>query len=71
MAGEYYDGEGVLIKAKIQYWGKGVILKNDYGWGEVISGDIKLHDIEGDHLGIIKSPNVQSLAKQLKVYLKS
>jgi|GEM_PF-3550132 len=71
MAGEYYDGEVVLIKAKIQYWGKGVTLKNDYGWGDVISGDIKLHDIEGDHLGIIKSPNVQSLAKQLKAYLKS
>jgi len=67
--GEYYHGKVVLIKAKEQKWGKGVSLKDDYGWGDIISGDVITYEMEGDHLGIIKKPNVSALAEQLKVYL--
>ena len=70
IAGEYYDGQVVLIKAKEQHWGKGVVLKGDYGWGDVVSSEIVVHEMVGDHLGIIKQPNVLQLAKQLKDYLQ-
>jgi len=70
VAGDYYDGQVVLIKAKEQHWGAGVVLKDDYGWGDVVSSEIVVHEMAGDHLGIIKQPNVLQLAKQLKGYLQ-
>lgn len=67
--GEYYDGPVILIKAKEQHWGRGVSLKDDYGWDAVINGEVTIYEIEGDHLGIIKKPNVLKLAEILKPYM--
>lgn len=67
--GKYYDGPVILIKAKEQHWGGGVSLKDDYGWGAVINGDVTIYEIEGDHLGIIKKPNVLELARILKTHM--
>ena len=70
ISGAYYQGQVVLIKAKEQKLGKGVSLKDDYGWAEATTGELIIHEMEGDHLGVIKKPNVLSLASQLKAYLK-
>ncbi|MFL0810907.1 MAG: amino acid adenylation domain-containing protein [Agarilytica sp.] len=39
------------------------------GWSRVIS-DIELHDIRGDHIGILQQPNVEMLARVLSEKLK-
>lgn len=42
----------------------------DLGWGAWAVGDLQVFDVPGDHLGILKSPNVQVLAEKLKLYLQ-
>jgi len=70
LSGEYYSGQVILFKAKEKIWGPGVSLKDDYGWGEVLKNNMFVHEMEGDHIRIIKKPNVSTLANQLKAYLK-
>ena len=37
----------------------------DGGWREFVKGSLEVHEIPGDHLGILNEPNVQSLAGKL------
>lgn len=39
----------------------------ELGWADLAAGGLKIHQISGDHLGILKEPNVQLLAEKLKV----
>jgi amino acid adenylation domain-containing protein len=61
-----YDGRVLLLRAGD---------RDDFemgdrslGWGELVE-DLHIFDIPGDHLGILKSPNVQLMADKLTVYL--
>ncbi|MBL1177586.1 condensation domain-containing protein, partial [Pantanalinema sp. GBBB05] len=45
------------------------MLGYDLGWGEVASDDFHIYDIPGDHIGILKSPNVQGLAEKLQQHI--
>ena len=68
---DLYDGDVVLMKAKDHSsWGKGISFLPDYGWSRFIKGDMESYEIEGDHLSIIKKPNVSQLAKYLTPYLQ-
>lgn len=68
-AGSLYDGRVVLMKAQDNAWGRGVTLAADYGWGARIQGNFVVENVEGDHLGIIKKPNVNHLAALLQSHL--
>jgi thioesterase domain-containing protein len=37
-----------------------------FGWGKLAIGDIEVYKIAGDHLGMLKSPQVEQLASQLQ-----
>jgi len=67
--GELYDGRVILMKARDNSWGKGVTLAADYGWGTRVEGEFIVEGVAGDHLGIIKKPNVSGLAKLLSKHL--
>jgi len=41
------------------------------GWAALTTGDLQIFDVPGDHLGILKEPNVQVLAGQLQTYLSA
>lgn len=41
----------------------------DLGWGKVAQ-DLDIFDVPGDHIGILKEPNVQVMASKLQTYLK-
>jgi thioesterase domain-containing protein len=41
----------------------------DMGWGHLAVGDLHIFDIPGDHLGILKDPNVRILAEKLQLHL--
>lgn len=64
-----YPGEIVLFRAQDQEIS--VTAKSDQrlGWGDLTIAGLKIHDIPGDHLGILKEPEVQVLAQILSQYL--
>jgi len=69
--GMAYDGKIVLIKAKDRSeWGKGVSFAHDYGWHQFVKGGIDVHEVAGDHLGIVEQPNVVELARLVRSYLE-
>lgn len=41
----------------------------DLGWAAVAAGSFEIFDVPGDHLGILKEPNVQLLAEKLQLSL--
>lgn len=70
-SGEPYNGHVILMKAKNhKAWGKGVSFLSDYGWSRFVQGNIDCYEVEGDHLGILKSPNVSQIAQHLAQHLK-
>ncbi len=56
-----YSGEAVLFRA---------IDENHFStlkaWKSLAVGGLEIHDISGDHLGILQEPNVQLLAKKMR-----
>ena len=65
-----YSGKVVLFRAMdrnaFEVHGNG-----DLGWKPLTAGSLQIFDIPGDHLGILKDPNVRVLAERLKLYLAS
>jgi len=61
-----YSGKVLLFRAMER---DAFEVDRDLGWGSLAVGDLQIFDISGDHLGIIKDPNVRVLAEQLKLYL--
>lgn len=41
----------------------------DMGWKQLTAAGLQIFDVPGDHLGILKDPNVRVMAEQLKLYL--
>jgi thioesterase domain-containing protein len=41
----------------------------NYGWQELIDGEIEVHSIPGNHYEMLSQPNVQLLADELRAYL--
>jgi aspartate racemase len=46
-----------------------VALFYSYGWQKIAAGGLEVHDIPGDHIGILKEPHVRVLAEKLKACL--
>lgn len=64
-----YSGKVVLFRA-IDRSGFEAYSDAQWGWGSLTTGGLEAHAIPGDHLGILKEPNVQVLAAKLKVCLE-
>lgn len=39
---------------------------NDHGWGKYANGGVKRINVQGDHVGVLKQPNVKVLADNIK-----
>ena len=63
-----YSGRMVLFRAmeRDEYWAS---LDYDMGWGLLAAGGLQIFDVPGDHLGILRDPNVQVLAAKLSAFL--
>ncbi len=68
-APEIYPGRIVLFRAQDQ--AISITAESDprLGWGDLAIEGLEVHDIPGDHLGILKEPNVRVLAQALTQYL--
>ena len=55
-----YNGDILLVRS-VEH-GKG----NYYGWDELISGEVVIYDVPGNHRGILQEPNVSILASKLQ-----
>lgn len=58
-----YAGRVEIFRAEFQPKG---IVRNDFlGWQDLLTGDLEFHDVPGDHITLIKEPNVESIAREL------
>jgi amino acid adenylation domain-containing protein len=64
-----YPGSIVLFRAQDQPISITAESDPRLGWGELTMEGLEVHDIPGDHLGILKEPNVRVLAETLRQYL--
>jgi thioesterase domain-containing protein len=63
-----YDGRVSLFKTIAQSWDKRLPL--DLGWGPLVSGDLEILEIPGDHVGIYTDPAVGILARHFDAVLE-
>lgn len=63
------DFNVVLFRASEQLWGEHIEPEADYGWCRYVTGQLRVERATGDHLGIIKPPNVAELTRIAQQYL--
>lgn len=61
-----YDGNAILVRSLEHPKPPGYELDPSYGWGKHVRGRLTLHDVAGDHLGILQAPHVSDLAHFLR-----
>jgi len=62
----------LLIKAADRaMWGDGYVFAEDYGWSMALGKSVRVIEVPGDHLGILKRPLVGELARRLRAELKA
>ncbi len=59
-----YAGDVTLLRCRLQTLS--FTLSHDLGWGEVVSGKLKIYDIASSHYGFLREPHIQIVAKILK-----
>jgi len=64
-----YHGQIILFQATLQPEDM-PITEPDYGWKEYATAGVEIVKVPGNHRNMVKSPHVQTLAEQLKLYLK-
>jgi amino acid adenylation domain-containing protein len=67
-----YSGKATLLRTRDENRSGGVGVKYDpqFGWGEIITGELDVKYIPGSHLSLLDEPNVRVLAKQMKICLE-
>jgi aspartate racemase len=57
-----YDGRAILFRALHSQEG---MIDRDHGWAGLVRGDLAIHDVPGDHLGLLLPPHVHMLTREL------
>ncbi|MCZ6571269.1 MAG: alpha/beta fold hydrolase, partial [Deltaproteobacteria bacterium] len=66
-----YDGKITLLRsAEPHDWMEFMLVDPLYGWGELASGGVEVHEILGSHLHILEKPSVRTLADTLAACLE-
>ena len=60
-----YAGEAMLVRAEDKSFFVGSIADPSYGWGGLVAR-LQIHDLSGDHLGILRAPHVDGLIERLR-----
>jgi amino acid adenylation domain-containing protein len=63
-----YPGSLSLFRCQVQTLD--YALSTDFGWGNLVTGKLEVHEIPSIHYEILKEPVVQAVAKQLNSCLK-
>ncbi len=68
---QVYPGQVTLFRSvDDQKYFSRAYLESGYGWQNLAAGGVEIHDIPGDHLGILAEPNVQVLGEKLSKCLE-
>jgi thioesterase domain-containing protein/acyl carrier protein len=69
---QVYPGSMTLLRTddKNRDEAEGMQYDPQFGWGEVIAGEIDVHHIPGTHYSLLEEPNVKVLAEKLKLCLE-
>jgi thioesterase domain-containing protein/acyl carrier protein len=62
-----YSGKIHLFRTNEKLWE--VQRDNTFGWSHLAKGGVKIHQIPGHHLNVLRNPNVQVLAQKLTACL--
>jgi amino acid adenylation domain-containing protein len=62
--GKFYPGKITLFRSSIQPVVQA--LHPDLGWGDLVGGGVEVRDLAGHHSNLLKEPNIQVLAQELK-----
>ena len=67
-----YGGKVTLLRTKDENRadGIGVVYQPEFGWSEIITGELNVKYIPGSHLSLLNEPNVKVLSKQMKICLE-
>jgi amino acid adenylation domain-containing protein len=63
-----YEGHAILFRALHSQEG---MVDRDHGWARLVQGDFAIHDVPGDHLGLLTPPHVHTLTRELARRLSS
>jgi thioesterase domain-containing protein len=58
-----YPGRVTLFKTATRY------PDSTWGWGDIAANGVELHQLPGDHMNVLRSPQVQVLAEELSACL--
>jgi non-ribosomal peptide synthetase component F/thioesterase domain-containing protein/acyl carrier protein len=61
-----YCGKVVLFRAIDRDPFESITVNPDFGWHTLAQDGVEVYDVPGDHIGILKDPNVRVLTKALK-----
>lgn len=65
-----YPGKVLLFRAMNRSEFEAYYTDTQWGWGSLVAGELEVHHVPGDHLGIIKEPHVQVLAAKLRACIE-
>ncbi|PSB02437.1 condensation domain-containing protein [Merismopedia glauca] len=68
---QVYPGKITIFAASDRSESIGEEVTPDLGWGNIAEQGVEIHQIPGDHLGILQEPHVQILAEKLKSCLEA
>ncbi|ODG99848.1 non-ribosomal peptide synthetase [Nostoc sp. KVJ20] len=62
-----YLGQAILLRTEDQNRSEAIGTQYDpqFGWGDIVTGELNIHYLPGSHLEILKEPHVQVLAEIL------
>jgi thioesterase domain-containing protein len=63
-----YPGSVTLFPPRIKSLGEPP--DPEQGWGRLAQGGVEIHEVDGDHLSMLREPDVQSVAHELKECLE-
>ncbi|HEY6475279.1 MAG TPA: hypothetical protein VI456_01785, partial [Polyangia bacterium] len=61
-----YAGDTILFRATDQSDYPGMTIEPDLGWRRLMRGKFEIRELPGNHLGILRDPNVAQLAAVLR-----
>ena len=64
-----YNGNAVLFMARNQPELPGMETAPGFGWGELVAGQLGVHEIPGDRHSMLRRPNVDQVAALLRPLL--
>jgi amino acid adenylation domain-containing protein len=65
---QIYSGKVTVFKAMEEYEVMSTFgdFEDQFGWGNLVTGELEIINIPGDHFGILQEPYVETLARELK-----